>query len=206
MQNYEWDVFISYRRGGITKDWMPFFLDLFPKYLDETLVDRDVRIYWDINGIENGDNWKNNIKNALATSRCLVSILAPTYFKSEWCTKEMAVIYNRQIKLGYTSVHNPGGLIIPITIHDGDDFPSFFKDIQMLDCNNYCYSIPLEEAKKKSWWPFFENDVKKLVLKVAKVVQAAPAWKEEWVTNDWLEVPNEEFLIGKVKQNAPKQK
>ncbi|MDW3192999.1 MAG: toll/interleukin-1 receptor domain-containing protein [Cytophagales bacterium] len=57
---------------------------------------KEVKVFRDKEGIESGDNWRLKIKRALATSKYLVPILLPSYFHSEWYTKEIAAIYHRK--------------------------------------------------------------------------------------------------------------
>lgn len=200
---YEWDIFISYKRDELPKLWMEeTFLKLFKGYLKEALGGREIKIYRDVEGIEGGANWPNSIKRALATSRCLVPILLPSYFQSEWCTKEMAVIYHRQERLGYSTVNNPGGLIVPLKIHDGDDFPPFVNNLQILDCNDYF--IVGEAFTLTPGYVDFQRMLMKWVGDVAKAVKRAPEWNPEWLEEKWLEVPHNQFMTDQINAPAPK--
>jgi len=191
---YEWDIFISYRRKEIPKKWMEnVFLPLFEDYLEEELGGRKVKIFRDTDGIESSANWKSSIKRALATSKCIVPILIPSYFRSEWCTKEISVIYKRQIHLGYNTVQNPNGLIIPLKIHDGIHFPKEIKEIQILDCNDFYRVGPSVEGTQL--YIKLQDTLLKWVSDVAKSINGAPEWNPKWLTEEWLEEIENPFLL-----------
>lgn len=191
---YEWDVFISYRRKDIPKRWLEeIFLPLFKDYLEEALGGRKVLIFRDETGIEGGANWRNTIKRALATSKCLVPILIPSYFHSEWCTKEFAVMYNRQLDLGFNSIASPKGLIIPLKIQDGKHFPIKVTEIQILDCNDY-YRVGTG-VELTGLYVNLQNTLLNWVETVAEAINNAPPWNSLWLEDEHLEVSNEQFLI-----------
>lgn len=192
--DYDWDVFISYRRKQIPIRWLEeMFLPLFVDYLEEALGGRKVKIYRDVEGIEGGDNWKKNIKSALAKSRCIVPVLLPSYFHSNWCTKEFAVIYHRQIELGFNSMENPNGLIIPLKIRDGDFFPEKVKDLQIFNCNDF-YRVG-KGVESTELYIKFQEQLSKWVENVARAINNAPPWNPEWMKDKWLEIPSDDFNI-----------
>ena len=197
---YKWDVFISYRRMPIPKRWMEeMFLPFFKDHLGEALGGREVKIFKDTDGIEGGANWSNNIKNALATSRCLVPILIPSYFHSEWCTKEIAVIHYRQEQLGFTTVNNPNGLIVPLKIHDGDFFPKIAQELQISDFNEF-YRVGAG-VESTDLYVRLQDKLLVWIESVAKAINRAPDWNPDWLTDEWLETSNEKFLIDRSEIN-----
>lgn len=192
--SYQYDIFISYRRKAIPKRWLEeMFLPLFTDYLEESLGGGTLKIFRDEKAIESGDHWKNKIKNALATSKCIVPILLPSYFHSEWCLKELAIIHNRQIKLGYNTLKNPSGLIIPLKIRDGDFFPKEIKDLQIFDCNDF-YRVG-KGVENTELYLNFQNKLIVWIEEVAKAVKNAPEWNKDWLNEDWLDISTDKFAI-----------
>lgn len=181
---YEYDVFISYRRP--TKRWVnKYFRPLIEHYLPEALGGRAVKLFFDENDIHAGDAWEARLKRALAVSKCLVPILTPSYFTSDWCTREFAVMEHRSLKHGFTAIQKPGGLIVPITINEGTFYP---QKIQALSC--YKYYRSKGNLTDMSFWEDFEGKVAKWVKKdLAKAVMRAPTWNSDWQNDDWLDVP-----------------
>jgi len=132
---YEYDVFYSYKTGFPFGDWVhEHLLPFLESYLGNAL-NRNVNLFVDRNGISSGDAWPERIKRALAHSRCLVAVWAPLYFNSLWCRYECAVMLYRERQLGYRTINNPSGLILPINVFDGEHFPDFAQEIQWLDYN-----------------------------------------------------------------------
>lgn len=186
---YNYDVFISYRRP--TKRWVSkYFKRLIEHYLPEALDGRPVRIFFDENDIHTGDAWENRLKKALSESKCLVPVLTPSYFTSNWCTKEFAVMENRSLKHGFHTVQAPGGLIVPITINQGKFYP---LKIQALPC--YEYYMSRGDLDKMSFWEDFERKIADWIsTDLAKAIKQAPAWNEVWQQDEWLEVPTDHIF------------
>lgn len=186
---YQYDVFISYRRP--TKRWVSkYFKRLIEHYLPEALDGKPVRIFFDENDIHSGDAWEARLKKALSASKCLVPVLMPSYFTSEWCTKEFAVMEHRSLQHGFESVQKPGGLIVPITINQGKFYP---KKIQALPC--YSYYRSRGDLDKMSFWEDFEQKIADWIAKdLAKAVKRAPAWNADWQTDEWLDVPTDHIF------------
>ncbi len=187
---YEYDVFISYRREPDSKDWTQnIFLPKFKHYLSEQLGKKNLSVFVDEQGIEGAQYWADTLKIALAKSRCLVPVLMTSYFQSEWCAREFAVMHHRQEQL----VQKPQGLIAPFVIWDGNDFPAPVKAIQNFPCHDYYFT---HRGFLDSGTFFeFQQKLKKWVAQVAHAVQAAPAWDADWLTDKWLDLPLDDFLL-----------
>jgi hypothetical protein len=176
---YEYDVFISYRREPDAAEWTKnIFLPKFRSYLSAELG--KARIFVDEQEIEGGDDWAESLKDALAKSKCLVPVLMTSYFQSEWCAREFAVMHHRQERL----VRKPQGLIAPFVIWDGDDFPAPAKAIQHFPCHDYYFT---HKGFLDSGTFFeFQQKLKDWVKSVAKVVRNAPDWNADWLTEAGL--------------------
>lgn len=187
---YQYDVFISYEREPLAAEWTKeTFRPTFESFLRQELGKKDLKIFIDEQGIGGGQYWETTLKHALATSKCLVPVLMTSYFQSEWCVREFAVMHHRQERL----VRKPQGLIVPFVIWDGDSFPDPAKAIQQIDCKTY-YN-PAKAFRKTTKFVDFQEKLKEWVIPVAKAVRAAPAWSEDWLSNEWLDLPIDNFLI-----------
>jgi len=187
---YKFNVFISYKRSKLYDEWVrDSFYPLLEECLAESLAafNMDEGIFIDRDKLRGGEDWKKKIKNALATSRCLVCLLSPRYFHSFCCRYEYSVIYNRQKKLGYQTEKKPECLIVPFKINDGDHFSPTVKDIQYYDCRKFARS---SKAFKESVRHLeFEDKMMEWAENISKVVKNAPPWNPEWLKSEWLDVP-----------------
>lgn len=129
---YQYDVFISYKRGWLVESWLTNqFLPLFsayltehihqycdrdpsPIFLDQTEINENIRAdrrLDNFGGIEPGARWQDALEHAIKHSRCLLAIWSPGYFRSQWCMKEWDSFQTRQTA---AMQH----LCEPIVIHD----------------------------------------------------------------------------------------
>jgi hypothetical protein len=186
---YKYDVFLSYVTESPFGEWvhehlMPFF----KPYLKNTL-NQEVNIFVDRDEIYSGDAWPERIKNALAHSKCMVAIWSPSYFNSTWCKLECNVMLHREKKLGYRTIKNPRGLVLPINIFDGEHFPYYTRRIQYLDCRNFFRVSP--GFRKTERYVDFQDLLIKWVYAVANSIKNAPPWSEKYEI--WLDDPVDYF-------------
>ena len=189
---YEYDVFISYKSES--KEWVQnAFRPLFDRHLRDELGGRNISIFMDDPRIENGDAWKNRLRHALAHSRCIVAVLTPSYFHSEWCTREFSVMMHRAKHYNLLSKESPGGLIAPICVSDGEHFPIPVREIQYEGLHDY-YNFAEAFPKTKPYVKF-EKQLKKWLPNVARIINRAPDWNPDWLEDEWLEIPHLDLLI-----------
>lgn len=129
MADYEYDIFISYRR--VDEPWIRWTKENFVAPLRSFLSLRPngVKIFLDEN-IESGASWPNYLAQAHARSRLLIPVLSRRYFDSEWCRLELALMHEREKNCGYRCAAKSQGLIHPVVIDDGNCFPITVKDMQ----------------------------------------------------------------------------
>lgn len=182
---YEYDVFLSYPTKFPFGAWIhETFIPLFKSYLGEYIF--EPTIFIDKYGISSGDEWTEKIRNAVMHSKCLVALWCPTYFfGSEMCKIECAIMLLREKKLGYRTITNPSGLINPVNIFDGDSFPDFAKRIQYLNCTDFV--IDGEGFKKTPLYADFVKILKPWVDGVAKSINKAPDWSEDFLNLEGLD-------------------
>jgi hypothetical protein len=183
--SYRFDVFLSYTRAYPFGDWVhDYFLPLFESYLSNTL-NRPATIFIDSPGIPTGDAYPERLMNALAHSKCLVGIWSPSYFYSRWCMYECNIMLYRERRLGYRTIDNPSGLVIPVNVFDGQNFPSFASNIQYFDCRNFVR--PGLGFTKTERYVEFQDKMIAWIEDVARAVYNAPAWRSEWLTSEWID-------------------
>lgn len=173
---YEYDVFVSYKRGDVDFWLHHIFLKRFIFALENELG-RSPLIFNDTK-IQKGDTWPYHIQKALANSRCLVAFLQPSYFMSSWCLYEFGNMLERE-KEGYRTKNNPSGLIQTVRVGDGVFFPAYARQIQWFDCADY-FSASLAFEKSEKCLDL-ERAIKEWAVDVAHTIKNAPDWKEDWI-------------------------
>ena len=180
------DVFISYPHEDHHTAWV---LDIFCNEFEVRLrneLGRNPSIFVDKRGgIKAGDAWPERLKLELARSRTLVPIWSVDYFLHEWCRRECAVILHRERQLGYRTLDNPTGLILPISLFDGKKFPPFAKEIQWLDCTRF--NRITQSYKTTPMYDSLLEELEKWVPEVARAIEAAPEFSAAWRSNEWLD-------------------
>jgi len=188
---YEYDIFLSYNRQFPYGEWVnEIFYPLFKPYIDEAL-NKDVKIFKDSEEIKTGNDWTLKIRNALIKSRMMVSIFTPAYFRSEWCMREFSTIYYRQKSLGFLTLQNPTGLIVPVKIFDGQHFPEYACNLQMLNC--IAYNRVGAGVKQTPLYIDLQGKLQDWVNDVADAFDKTPDFNSEWMNEDWVEKPFEKM-------------
>jgi len=129
--------FVSYARQDSQKDskLKQFYKDL----IDEILVmqhfpDGEVG-FFDVEEIDLGAPWKDELGRALRTSRVMLALCSPSYFNSEYCGKEFHVFFERQNTYArVNSTPEPPRLILPILWGPPNNgYPEQIQDLQYTD-------------------------------------------------------------------------
>ncbi len=204
--DYEYDIFISYKRGTDCEEWVrkmlkPLLVNVIKDY---TIGESDPKIFIDEEGIQIGVEWPAKIKRALARSKCMLAVWSPSYFrKSDWCIIEFSVMKYRQEALGLGPGKKPPSLIWPVMFRKLDPIPFFIENTQVLDLSDY-NSIISEESDQKKFSEFKKKFETKLVS-LANIIANAPPWNENWETEEWLETPYQKIqeAILQYKQTLP---
>ena len=178
---YEYDVFISYKHGSLYGAWVEHtFLPLFQELLKEELH-RKASIFFDRTGISPTDVFPPRLMRALVTSRCMVAFWTPSYFyESNWCRTELTLMITREKRFGYGTVKNPGGLIAPITLHDGESFPKAVRERNPVDWSSFAYDG--DGFKQTVEYIRFQQALKAWVPRVAVLTTSAPPWRKRWLS------------------------
>lgn len=176
VMSYEWDVFISYRRRGEWPKWVhDIFIPLLDHWLGEELG-RDPEIFVD-QRMESGSAWPYDLARAHGTSRVLIALWSKQYFNSAWCVTELSLMREREVHCGLGTVAQPGGLVVPASIHDGDSFPADARIITYRELQEYtnvrlAQNSPTEER--------LSDSIRDWAPDIARAIDRAPAFDPAW--------------------------
>jgi hypothetical protein len=196
MDDYEYDVFLSYQRLEQWPQWVLLtFLPILKTWL-ATQLGRRTEIFVD-QAMSEGKSWPNELGVALARSRVLVPLFCRSYFGSRWCVQEFALMVKREEMTGFNFGINSQRLIIPALIHDGEYLPDNAKEIQSCDLSEYANPRtvprgPTEEALSQA--------IKKWVPSIEAAIDAAPPFEREW------EKMNVKEMVRQFKRRKPIQR
>ena len=127
---YEYEIFFSYKRNVESDAWHEKLKNKIKYWVGEEPDIDQVRVFFDVEEIQTGNRWREKIAEALRTSKCLVCILSPQYFRSKYCVAELLSFYKRS-ELMRTE------LIAPASRVDGRNFPPLAQEFQIKSFNNY---------------------------------------------------------------------
>jgi hypothetical protein len=174
--SYEYDIFISYTRGGVTGEWVRnHFEPGLRGWLELTMLEQP-RIFWDPD-IGTGQTWPNALRSALARSRIIVPVLTYPYFRSEWCRAELNTMIARERALNLRTGQDLDGLIYPVRFH-GEDFPPTIRTLQYRDMSRWAYAEP--GFRETSLYLGFVDAIKAFAAELADRLPAAPDWAADW--------------------------
>ena len=130
-----YDVFISHANAD-----KALYVDDLKNSLDKL----NIRIFYDKDTLEWGDNWKNKILEGVEKAEFAIIVISENFFGREWTEKELTDFLSRQNRNGQK-------IILPI-LHNvtvaqlQEKYPAV-ADIQALDSSNYtCDQIALKFA------------------------------------------------------------
>lgn len=183
--SYVYDIFVSYGEG-IFDEWVfEVLLPTLSKYLREYFVPSPVHIY---QKRRVNESIEHEARIALAHSRCLIAICSNSYFISPVRKYEMAVMLQREKRLGYRTSSNPNVLAFPIYAFGEERFPDIITSWNFhCDCHNYTIPGILESRESYN----FHLRVRQFAENVADAVRTTPAWSEAFL-NDLI--PNHEII------------
>lgn len=173
---YEWDVFLSYRRWGEWPDWVRKRLRTLRHWLGEELG-ADVRIFCE--DIREGGDYPDELAAALARSAVLAPVFSRQYFTSEWCSQELGHMLERERRCGYRTPKRREVLVVGAVVHDGEKFPDVVRRIQSVVLSDYAYTDmephsrtaeQLEALIRNKWAPG-----------LAAAIEAAPPPDPQWL-------------------------
>lgn len=174
--NYQYDIFISYRRDDLTKAWIEkLFMPILSSHVFLELG-RHPEFYIDTQ-LEGGGTWPLDLGNALGTSRVIVALWSKTYLNSMWCTCEISHMLERENKTGYRTINKPDGLVFPTIIHDGETMPINLTSIQKIEIQD-CFNVKMSPDSPKA--EVLSDKLKPLGKAIANAILNAPECEPDW--------------------------
>jgi len=175
---YLFDFFISYKRDAETRCWIEkHFRPLLTLRVRQE-IGREPRIFID-DRLEAGASWPVRLGENLGRSRVLITLWSKDYFSSDWCVLEMSHMLARHKQSNKQGAPARRGLVIPVVIHDGEEFPGSLCDIQRIDIQT-CFNVRMAVDSRRA------EDLDAILAKeahaFAKAIEGAPTWQERWVT------------------------
>jgi hypothetical protein len=185
---YAYDVFVSHKREPrgqeLLTPWIREVVRRVQLWLGMSLGGVEARLFFDTDVLKPGSPWPAVLQRAISTSRCLLPIWSPAYFRSPWCLAEWQSFVARERLVGPTT-----SLVVPITVHDGEWFPREAQRVTALDLAGYA-------ATTAGFWATRRADELDILLRdfatsLAEVVMNAPPYQPRWpvVTPPGVEPP-----------------
>lgn len=171
MSEYKYDAFFSYKRDPLSDEWHEKVMSRLEHWIKLELNKEKIDIFFDTEDIKNGERWEKKIVNSLKKSKCLIAILSPAYFNSQWCLSEWKTFINRE-------KDHSAELIVPARYHDGIHYPQEAKDIQSEDFSEYSSTMVAFWETKDAW--DFEKVLKAFAKDAAEKIKKAPAYDDSF--------------------------
>lgn len=185
--NYTWDIFLSY---DPSPDWLyREFTQLFKKYLERCLREEIPWKQLTIWDRQDMPALEDDVRKAIPHSLCLIAICSPPYFYSECLVREFSMMLQRDQRLGYP------GLVIPINVHGGPNFPPPIRKMKLLDWHEY--STLTSEANDVLFRRFV-GEVRDFSRIVAHLIESPPPWDEKF----YYDVTPDEAIITSLLQRS----
>jgi hypothetical protein len=198
---YEYDIFISYKRDepSDTLTWInDHFKRILSHHVAQELDGGRINVFVDDKKIEPGDSWELKIGVALGKSRIIVPLWSRNYFHSKWCVLELSQMLAREKSEGFRTGIQSGGLVVPVVIHDGEEFPDYVKDIARLEARKF-YKITMNQRSQTAME--LEDVLKEKAKVFSQAIKRAPRWKKQWALEG-----AQAFYDALFRDFAPKQK
>jgi len=188
-KDYLFDFFISYKRDAETRSWIEKHFRPLLNLRVRQEIGRDPRIFID-DQLETGASWPVQLGESLGRSRILIALWSKDYFSSNWCVLEMSQMLAREKQSNMRGVGNSRGLVIPVVIHDGEEFPNSLCDIQRIDIQS-CFNVRMAVDSRRA------EDLDAILARearaFAKALECAPRWQEHWTATAVREFYNQHF-------------
>lgn len=177
--SYEYDIFISYKWHQETIKWVgEHFLPLLDHWVGLELAwTPSVCVHGINRRITPGSHWPEELKQSLAKSRVLIALWTKNYFTSRWCANEFAHMLAREHSRERGRGEPSYGLVIPVVIHDGNDFPESLSHVQRLDIQPF-YNTRMRSDSEMA--AALGRELSLHAPGLAAAISGAPEWQPRW--------------------------
>lgn len=170
MDDYEYDVFISYRHSTAAGIWVrKYFFPELVKWLADYFPQAP-KVFLDSDAIRAGHLWKDKLTRTIQRSKCLIAILNAPYFSSDYCAAEWHSFVQREQMITDETGESDIQLIIPIRFIDGDHFHSTVRARQLIDMESWAITAPAFVDSPK--YVEFEKEIRRIASVLAEGPEA----------------------------------
>jgi len=143
--------------------------------------------------IETGVSWPIRLKEALRTSRCLLPIWSPQYFRSKWCLAELHTMLEREKILGMRKDHNWSGIIYPVVFKSACLIPPEYRTIQREDLSHL--GICASSFRDSPLFQDLETGIQQICDNLRPMILGAPDWQDNWPIITPEALPSDPFPL-----------
>ena len=185
-KQYEWDIFLSYPRGGAAEEWVHNHFRRRLQHALEDILPHAPRIFVD-SSMPPGTVWPDSLKRNLKCSKILVAIWSPPYFYSPWCVAEWHSMRERATRCGIDSCC----LVFPIEFSGRDVFPEDARNTQQFKMEPW--NCPARVFEDSVSYIDFLGQIKLVAHGIKTMLPHIPVFSEGWpiVDPDVPEEPND---------------
>lgn len=174
---YQHDIFISYRRDPLTRKWIQDQFIPLVEHIVSLELGKAPSIFVD-DQLEVGVTWPIALGKTLGNSRLIIPLWTRTFLESKWCSCEIGHMLEREEKCGLRTIANPGGLIFPFVIHDGETIPVALESIQQKTGIQDCFNVRMSVDSPKA--ELLADRIKAVGKPIADAIRTAPPWRSDW--------------------------
>jgi len=173
---YQYDIFISYKRGQETNRWIIEHFEPLLAHVVELELGRSPIIYRD-NRLHDGGTWPIDLGIALGSSRVLVPLWTKTYFHSEWCVRELSIMLDREREMGCRTPTKPDGMIIPAVLHDCEIIKPELAHVEYRQIRD-CYNVRMRHDSARA--ERLADELGAAAPGIARSIESVPEWQPHW--------------------------
>ena len=174
--DYEYDIFISYRRHAETRAWIEEHFKPLLELRVEQELNRKPDIYLDTR-LESGSTWPADLALALGSSRILIALWSGNYLASPWCALELSLMLGRERETGMRTVDHPHGIVVPAFNHEGNKFPAELAHISYFEIQQ---SFNVRMARNSPRAEELDGILAAEAPAIAHCIDGAPPWNGAW--------------------------
>ena len=142
----------------------------------ESVLPHAPRIFID-QAMPTGGNWSDDLKRALLSSRLLIAVWTPPYFRSGWCMAEWESMLARETALA--DGRPPRGLVYPVVYSDGNHFAQRAKQTQYRrDLTAFTYPFP--SFRESAAYVGFHDAMMSVATEIETHLETIPEWQADW--------------------------
>jgi hypothetical protein len=169
--DYRWDVFVSYARGGPVEQFVRGHLvPSLTGWLQEELKRKSVFV--DQSEIPTGVAWPQSLRDEHLRSRVLLCVFSRQYFESQWCQAELHSMLRRH----KSEPGKPRTFVHAVVAHDCEDMSELHRDVQKLECRKFHHFTYMQRTPTQQ----FNKAIADLAKDIAQSVNAVPPWRSDF--------------------------